>query len=75
MTHWLVMGYRALCFGATNTNLPWEENAIKVLQWINFCVILIHCPPLHSTLSILTLHTLHTFPGPPFEGLKDPFYD
>jgi hypothetical protein len=29
------MGYRALYFKATSTNLPWEEGNIKLLQWTN----------------------------------------
>lgn len=54
MTHWLVMGSRALCIGATNTNLPWEENAIKIVTMDQLL-----CNP-HS-LSTLTLHSLHLY--------------
>ena len=67
MTHWLVMGYRALCFRATNTNLPWEESykIVTVDQ-------LLYNPRSSSTPA---LHTLHTFPRPPIVGLKDPIHD
>lgn len=51
MTHWFLMGYRALYFKATNTNLPWEDGDTKRLPWINFSLIPLPAYPSNASYS------------------------